>query len=248
MYFDTPILQTQRQPVFIKKTWKLVHEIKKLPLTELAKFLKVSPALAMENWERYQQFGMQKNKKNSALYAFAGDVYDGLQSNQLSSVERDWADNHICILSGLYGALFPYDIIEPYRLEMNTKLSFLQEGLYQYWRDDVTDLLLTKFKKHEKKIVINLASIEYSDVIDRSKFDTWIDVSFLERQGKQLKTIAFYTKRARGMLARFIIQHAIDDPVHLARFASDGYTIHTTLSKPQEIVFVRDKRAKTIIE
>ncbi|MDT8346370.1 MAG: peroxide stress protein YaaA [Flavobacteriaceae bacterium] len=231
------------QPIFKEKTLGLVAELKKMSSDDLAALMHISNKLAQLNFDRYQQFDKVFNTDNSrpALFAFNGDVYNGLDAYRLKPEALENAQHKILILSGLYGVLRPLDLMQAYRLEMGTNWGIgTAKNLYEYWKEQITDYLLEHLKKHE--VIINLASQEYANVVDRKKLEEqhlWIEPVFKDFKNGKLKVISFYAKKARGMMARFIVENDLSDPIDLHGFNSDGYSYSNTETKHlQNPVFV----------
>ena len=237
--FDHHISFNTTTPSFLPKTHKLAGLMKQLSEKELEKLMKLSPKLAALNHQRFQDYSKNPKEGQPAVFAFNGDTYSGLDIQTFSKTELNHAQKILRILSGLYGMLKPLDLIQPYRLEMGTKLSFDQlNSLYQYWQDDVTEKLNSELKKNEP--LINCASQEYFGVINQTKLSAPIITPvFKEKKNGALKIISFNAKRARGMFARFIIQEKIKHLDDLKEFQHDGYQYQDKLSTEQELVFTR---------
>jgi uncharacterized protein len=229
------------QPQFLDKSKKLIRDLKKCEPSEISKMMKLSQNLTDLNVERYQKFKTPFNLNNSkqAMFAFKGDTYVGLDAETMSSKNITYAQNHLRILSGLYGLISPLDLIRPYRLEMGTK--FPCEGaknLYEYWQDTVTESV-NKILKKEKTLVV-LASKEYFSAIDFKKLaGEVITPVFKEKKNGEYKIVSFFAKKARGMMSRYIIDHQIETPKELLKFDLDGYQYRKDLSTPHGPVFCR---------
>jgi UPF0246 protein fjoh_4905 len=200
----------------------------------------ISPRIAEQSWQYHQEISLPLNEKNAkeALFAYRGDVYDGLDADTLSSEEVLWLQDRLRILSGLYGIVRPLDLIAPYRLEMGTKLAVGEKAnLYKFWREKLTQALDKELKKDE--LVINLASDQYAKVIDRNALKVPIvDITFKNWKGDTLKTIVLYTKRARGLMVRYIAQERVTTLEQLKGFQKGGYHFSEELSHENELVFV----------
>lgn len=220
---------------------------------ELQQLMKLSAELAQATGERYQEWQVDHSEPQpgsiaQALYAYTGEVFRGLNAAGFSSGDIAYAQEHLCILSGLYGLLRPMDLIRPYRLEMATPLSTEQAGsLYEYWGEKPTIALRDAFsagavgKTHRSPHVVNLASQEYSRVIQPAKLPgRVISPQFKERHKGEYRTVAMYAKNARGRMAHWIIKNRVDDPKALIDFHEDGYLFHTDFSAPDKPVFVRE--------
>jgi uncharacterized protein len=239
---DNPIASTQ--PDLLKESELLMKELQKLNATQIGKLMSVSEKLSALNHERFKAFTTpftDKNAKPAAL-AFKGDVYDGLDAPSLSAKEMEFAQHSIRILSGLYGVLRPMDLIQAYRLEMKTQLKNSRgKDLYQFWDDRLTDVLNAHMKAEKTDTVINLASQEYFSAVKPKKLDgRLITVHFKERKDGKLKVIGLFAKRARGMMARSIVQHGWTKPEQLTAFIEAGYAFEPELSNDAEFVFARD--------
>ena len=207
---------------------------------ELQKLMSISPSLASLNAERFAKFGTQ-SKKPAAL-AFAGDTYQGLEAQSLSSHELAWAQQHLRILSGLYGLLRPLDEIEPYRLEMGSKLATSKgRSLYDYWGRQIADALLQQAQITGAKALINCASQEYFGAVDTDALDLpVITPIFKEIKQGQAKIVSFFAKKARGAMARYIIQNELRDPAALTDFTIGGYRYEPEGAGTGEMLFLRD--------
>ncbi len=230
-------------PQFLEETKVLVKEMKKKSSTQLRKMMKVSKNIADLNVQRYQTFSFPFTQDNAkqALLAFKGDVYQGLEATSLTADELEYAQEHLRILSGLYGLLKPMDLIQPYRLEMGVKLKFRKyQNLYQFWNHKITDQLNHELASHENPIVVNLASKEYYKSIKEQDLSARvINIDFRELRNGEYKFISFSAKKARGMMSRYIIKHRIKEVEHLKGFMDASYTYHESLSSPDNLVFTR---------
>ena len=208
---------------------------------ELSNLMSVSSKIADLNYERNNTWSTPFNPSNSrqAVYAFSGDVYKGLDVYSVAQDKLDFMQNSLRIISGLYGLLKPLDLIQPYRLEMGTKLQVdNNKNLYEFWREKITNELNDQLNENEP--VLNLASNEYFKAIDTKVIKTDIfTANFKQLKDGQYKTIAIFSKRARGMMARFIIDNNITDISDLKSFNYDGYLYHESLSKNKEFIFTR---------
>ena len=242
--FEAPApTESSNTPAYLEKSKKLIKGLKKCSASEISKLMKLSDSLTALNVDRYKSFTTPFTKKNSkpAVYAFKGDTYVGLDAETLSKSEIKYAENHFRILSGLYGILAPLDLIQPYRLEMGTKFSIeSNKNLYEFWKEDLTNEMNTLLKK--EKILVNCASNEYSSAIDFKALNGLVVTPvFKQQKGDQLKVVGLFAKRARGMMARFIIQNKITTIEGLKDFKMDGYKFMKSLSQEQELVFIRKK-------
>ncbi len=208
---------------------------------ELSDLMSVSSKIAELNYERNNNWSTPFNPSNSrqAVYAFSGDVYKGLDAYSLAQDKLDFMQNSLRIISGLYGLLKPLDLIQPYRLEMGTKLQVdNNKSLYEFWGGKITNELNEQLSDNEP--VLNLASNEYFKAIDTKVIKTDIfTANFKQLKDGQYKSVAIFSKRARGMMARFIIDNNITDVTDLKLFNCDGYLYHKSLSTEKELIFTR---------
>lgn len=229
------------QPEFLDQSTKLVAAVRQFSKTELMEFMDISAKLAELNHQRFKNWKPPFSTENAkqAVFAFTGDVYDGLDATTLKKRDINFAQNHLRILSGLYGLLRPLDLIQPYRLEMGRPLKTHEAGnLYEFWRDTITESL----NAERGGLVVNLASQEYFKAIDRKKLGKEIvSPVFKDEKNGTFKIISFYAKKARGTMARFLIRNQITDADGLLGFAEEGYSYNASLSKPAEPVFTREK-------
>jgi cytoplasmic iron level regulating protein YaaA (DUF328/UPF0246 family) len=228
------------EPRFLEATAKLVAAMKKKSPKQIAALMDISEALSQLNHERYQ--GFEAQPQMSAVFLFDGDVYDGLQARTLDRDALAFAQDHIRILSGLYGVLRPLDLIRPYRLEMGTALKVgRKSGLYQFWGDRLADSLRAEAADGQ---LINLASQEYSRAaLVKGLGLNVISPRFLEVKGNEAKIVSFFAKKARGLMARYMIDHRIDRPDGLKDFNIDGYGFRPDLSNDADWVFTRAQSA-----
>jgi uncharacterized protein len=231
------------QPLFTRQSAQLIQVLKKKSPREVAQLMDLSDSLAALNVARYAAWSPRFTAKNSkqAVLAFNGDVYDGLTAKTLKPADLEWAQDHLCILSGLYGVLRPLDRMQPYRLEMGTSLAVdATKNLYQYWGTQVADYLNKRLVADKTPVVVNLASQEYAKVVDRGVLKARvIDCVFQEWKGGTYKIISFPAKRARGLMARYAITRRIDTPRKLEAFNLDGYAFDAAASEPDRMVFRR---------
>ena len=227
------------QPVFRERTRELVTEAAKLTSGELEKLMKISPNLAKLNHQRFSDFGSQDRKP--AAFAFAGDTFQGLEVATLDGDALRWAQEHLRILSGLYGVLRPLDEIEPYRLEMGSRLKTEHgKNLYEYWGSALALELSAQAKTTQSTAVINCASQEYFQAVDIQELSVpVISPVFMENTEKGPKIISFYAKRARGAMARFVVSNRIVNPASLHDFDAGGYRYEPNLSSENRPVFLR---------
>ena len=231
------------KPCFVNEANNINSILKKKSPQDIQKLMTISEKLAELNWERNQKFSAQEIDKQinrAAIYAFNGDVYSGLDPYTLPEEKIDKMQSQIRILSGLYGVLRPLDQIQAYRLEMGTKISIgSNNNLYSFWKNKVTNQL--KSELEERELILNLASKEYFSVIDTSLLsNTIISPEFKDFKNGKLKIISFYAKKARGLMARYLIDEEIFDLKGIRLFSSEGYRYSEEESKNETSpVFIR---------
>lgn len=245
--FDSEISVTGfTQPVLLDHSKELVKTLKKLKANDLKKLMKLSDNLSELNYDRYQSFSTPFKKTNArtAATAFKGDTYVGLDADTLSKADLTYAKNHLGILSGLYGLLRPSDLMQAYRLEMGTRLPTTRgKNLYDFWGDIITDACNDRLKRHKNKTVISLASNEYIKAIKQDELiGGFITCEFKELKDGKPKTIGFFAKKARGMMARYLVQKRIETPAGLKKFKEDGYKFASSLSDKETYVFLRESQ------
>ena len=230
-------------PRFHVEASTLIETLKTKTPNSLQKLMDINDKLANLNVERYHQFLWPHTPENatSAMYTFRGEVYLGLDANTLTKSEADVADKKIRILSGLYGLLRPFDLIQPYRLEMGIELKVGKaKSLYEFWGNKITGMLNHDIAETKSNEIINLASQEYSAVINRELLQApMIDIQFLEDRNGKLQFLSFNAKRSRGWMARFIVQEKINKSKDLRGFDLHGYLFRDDLSDQKKMVFVR---------
>lgn len=235
------IVSDYTNPQFKKEASQLVQVLKKLKMQDLSKLMSISDKLAQLNVERFGVWQKQHEIENSkqAILSFTGDVYQGLQAETFSQEDFNFAQNHLRILSGLYGILRPLDLIQPYRLEMGTKLVFKDfKNLYGFWQEKITKEVNKILK--EEKVLVNLASNEYfKSVQSKNIKGEIITPIFKEKRGDIYKVISFSAKKARGLMSAFIIKNKIDNVEDIKAFSEENYSFNSELSKEKEWVFVR---------
>ena len=228
------------KPIFADQALKINNTIKNLSAPDLSSLMSISPKLSELNWSRNQDFQKIDSKEKEAIFAFNGDVYDGIDANTINKSNHEKLQNSLRILSGLYGILKPFDKIKAYRLEMGTKISINgSKNLYDFWKDNVTKSLVNEV--NENDIIVNLASNEYFSVIDQSLIsNTIVNPQFKDFKNGKLKIISFYAKKARGLMTRFLIDNEINSLSDIESFNSSGYMFsQNETSNPLEPVFVR---------
>ena len=227
------------EPYFKDNVDELVNVVRDLSSKELENLMDISSSLAELNKKRFNEFGNQQKK--AAAFAFAGDTYKGLSVEKLDKDDLDFAQKHLRILSGLYGLLRPLDQIEPYRLEMGSKLKGEHgSSLYEYWGNKISENLNQHAKTISSKILVNCASNEYFNAINtKNLLLKVITPIFMERKNGKEKIISFYAKNARGAMARFIIQNRLQSEEDLKKFDLDGYKYNAEKSSEGKLVFIR---------
>ncbi|QIL78669.1 peroxide stress protein YaaA [Diaphorobacter sp. HDW4A] len=243
--YDTPLAPdlAHTQPQFVPDAQKLIDVLKQKSPQEIASLMGISDTLAGLNVARYATWSPKFTSKNSrqAVMAFNGDVYEGLRAQSLSTDDLAWAQSHLAILSGLYGVLRPLDRMQPYRLEMGTRLETSAGAtLYKFWGKRIAEHLNKRLQADTTPVVVNLASQEYFKSVDLKTLKARvIECVFEDFKNGQYKIISFYAKRARGLMARFAIEHRVTTPHQLEAFGIDGYALHTASSSPERLVFRR---------
>lgn len=224
-------------PIFPKETEKLIQNLKKKKAKDIGDLMKLSPQLSQLNYERFQNFGSPDNDKTLAMFGFNGEVYTGLDAVSFTSEDLIEAESKIRILSGLYGVLKPNTIIEPYRLEMGTSLKIGDsKSLYEFWGEKIFESLVAE----EKDLIVNLASNEYNKAAKLKNFKgTVVTPNFKEFKEGKYKTIMVYAKKARGLMARWIVQNRVEKAEEIKNFTLDGYVYNNELSKGNDWIFTR---------
>ena len=242
--YDTPADDVPHtQPLFVKQSAELIKILREKSPQDIAELMDLSDALSGLNAARYQAWRSKFTAKNSkqAVLAFNGDVYDGLDAKTLKSVDLAWAQQHVCILSGLYGVLRPLDWMQPYRLEMGTQLRNAKgKNLYQFWGTQIADYLNERLASEKTPVVVNLASQEYFKSVDTKALKARvIECVFEDYKGGKYKVISFLAKRARGLMARYAVTKHVTTPKQLEKFKLEGYAFAAQASEPDRLVFRR---------
>ena len=231
------------QPQFVSESSELIQNLRKYDPGQLASLMRISDKLADLNHRRYVEWAPEFDRSHArpAALAFKGDVYLGLDAASLSERDLNWAQKHIRILSGLHGLLRPLDGIRPYRLEMGTGLCTKRgKTLYDFWGTKVTEALNEAIAGQNQKILINLASNEYFKVLDPEAIDARIiNIHFKEWKNGQYKFLSFFAKKARGLMARYMIDHRVSTLKALRSFDYEGYEYNAAMSEGDDWVFVR---------
>jgi cytoplasmic iron level regulating protein YaaA (DUF328/UPF0246 family) len=244
--YKTPS-QTEKysMPVLLDYSEKLIGRLKNQSPKQLSKLMGISAELGELNFKRFQEWHQPFTPENAkqAILAFSGDVYQGLQAATLSETKLELAQNKLRILSGLYGVLKPLDLMQPYRLEMGTKLKYYKsKDLYAFWNPVITQKINEAVAESGSGVLVNLASNEYFKSIDKKKLKAEIVTpDFKDFKNGGYKMISFFAKRARGLMSRFILENDITNPTDLLAFESEGYAYNPRLSKPGNPVFTREQ-------
>ncbi|MCV6588227.1 MAG: peroxide stress protein YaaA [Marinobacterium sp.] len=244
--YDTPANTTSfTQPDFLNHSQELIDQLRELSVQDIAELMKLSDKLASLNVARYESFSQPFNTGNAkqALLAFNGDVYAGLDAASLNESQLQFSQQHLRILSGLYGLLRPLDLMQPYRLEMGTKFSNQRgKDLYQFWGNLLTDELNRLLAEQPEPVLINLASNEYFKAVKaRDLKGRVITPVFKDLKNGQYKIISFYAKKARGLMSRYIIENGLTDVEQLKGFDLAGYRFADSMSEGDSWVFIRDE-------
>ena len=242
-YETPPTTDTHTLPQFVAESAALIEVLKPYTPAQLASLMDLSDALATLNVGRYAAWRPKFTARNSkqAILAFNGDVYDGLDAASLQQADLDWAQAHIGILSGLYGVLRPLDWMQPYRLEMGTRLATDRgKDLYTWWGDTLAHHLNARLKQQGDDVIINLASQEYFKSVKRKALQARVlECVFEDWKGGAWKVISFHAKRARGLMARHAILKRARHPADLLDFAAQGYAYDAHASTAERLVFRR---------
>lgn len=236
------------QPNYLDDSQILIDQLKEQSPIDIEKLMKISTKLAELNVERYHDWNIPFTADNAkaALFAFKGDVYTGLDAESLSQEDLVWAQDHLRMLSGLYGELRPLDLMQAYRLEMGTKLENPRgKNLYEFWGDKITDNLNTQLDSLDSECLVNLASNEYFKSVKSKQLNKPIVApEFKDFKNGKYKIISFYAKKARGLMARWIIENRVSDSSKLKEFNVAGYYYSEADSSPDKPVFLREEQVK----
>lgn len=231
------------QPQFVPQSAELIATLKKKTPQQISELMDLSDALAKLNVDRYKAWSPAFTEANArpAVLAFNGDVYEGLDAKSLKPKDLQWAQAHVAILSGLYGVLRPLDLMQPYRLEMGTSLKHGKtNNLYQFWGAQIAEHLNQQLSHSKDPAIVNLASQEYFKAVDRKALQAQvIECVFQDHKNGQYKIISFFAKRARGLMARYAIQHQAKTPEALQGFNLEGYAFTASASDNNTLVFRR---------
>ncbi|MCV2443195.1 peroxide stress protein YaaA [Acinetobacter bereziniae] len=233
-------------PRLLDQSQQLIDLSRKLSASDIARLMHVSEKIANLNVERFRDWNADFDFSNArqAIFAFKGDVYTGLDAYSLSKDDLKFAQNHLRSLSGLYGLLRPLDLMMPYRLEMGIKLANERgHNLYDFWGERITQLINEDLQQSNSKLLVNIASDEYYKSVKEAKIQAdIIKPVFLDQKNSQYKVISFYAKKARGLMARYIIQNQLEKLDDLKSFNLDGYYFDAESSLKGELVFKRDEQ------
>ncbi len=240
---NPPVCSEFSTAVLLKESPLLIKELQKLTPSALSKLMNISEKLSNLNTERNLNWSLPFSPKNAkqALLAFRGDVYTGIDADTFSPKDFKTAQKQLRILSGLYGLLRPLDLIQPYRLEMGTKLSNERgKNLYEFWGSKITDELNISLSEIKSKVLINLASNEYFKAVKKKELNAQIITPiFKDNKNGTYKVISFYAKKARGMMTRFILQNNLKNYNDIKAFNSGGYIYSQDMSSGNDMVFIR---------
>ncbi len=240
-----PVISNYTIPEFLNESEKLLGRLKTLTPKKISALMGISDDLGELNFKRYHEWNLPFTPENAkqAILAFNGDVYQGMNASTLSEEKLKLAQSKLRILSGLYGVLKPLDLIQPYRLEMGTKLKYYKsKDLYAFWNPAITRKINESVAESGNKVLVNLASVEYFKSIDRKKLKAEIVTpDFKEFKNGNYIMISIFAKRARGLMTRFILENDISDTAELVAFESEGYAFNSRLSKPGNPVFTREQ-------
>ena len=238
-------LMAPSQPVLHSHTEILARAAKKLSVQDLQSMMKLSDSLAEVNAQRFKSFSLdgRSNSAKPAVLSFSGNVYEGLDATSLSGPDMKFAQDHLRILSGLYGVLRPMDNIQPYRLEMGRKLATVRgENLYKFWGSVIAQNLMDEMAGHKQKALVNLASNEYFKAVDKKTITVpVIEAKFLNVKDGQARNLMYYAKRARGLMVRWIVENRIEKPDDLRGFDLEDYALDDNQSTPELLIFTRQQ-------
>lgn len=247
--YDSPVRTTlHTQPLFVEQAKALIEIMRGKSEAEIASLMSISKDLAQLNAERYAQWQPEFSLQNSrqAILAFNGDVYEGLRAEELSDKQLEWAQQHLLLLSGLYGALRPLDLMQPYRLEMGTRLQNAKgANLYAFWGDSIGRYLAERAAEGSgDKVLVNLASEEYFKAVDlKAAGLPVVQCVFQDQKNDAWKIISFYAKKARGLMMRYAIDQGVNTVEGLKGFSTAGYAYQPELSSDTKLVFRRPEQA-----
>lgn len=243
-YETPPATERFTQPQYLDHSQVLIEQLRELSPTQISELMHVSDKIGGLNAARFGSWTPAFTPANAkqALLAFKGDVYTGLDAQSFGDADFDYAQQRLRMLSGLYGLLRPLDLMQPYRLEMGTKLANARgKDLYAFWGTRISEWLNEALADQGDDVLLNLASNEYFSAVKRSALKARvIDTEFRDLKNGQYKIISFYAKKARGLMSRFVIQERINDPAALSQFDGQGYRFNAQQSSRDKLVFLRD--------
>ena len=242
--YETPLkTKLNSQPIYGRESNQLIKTLRTFEPFEVASLMKISDKLADLNHKRYVEWRNKpaESKTRPAALAFKGDVYQGLEAQSFNDNDLKFAQRHLRILSGLYGLLRPLDVIQPYRLEMGTKLKTSKgQNLYDYWGTKITNGLSEALKESKEGTLVNLASNEYFGAVQPELLEgSLLNIGFKEKRNGQLKFVSFSAKKARGLMANFIIKERVKKPEDLKSFDLENYRFNAKMSSELEWTFSR---------
>lgn len=241
--FNGRIYAQYTQPLLLNRAKILIDRLKLLDRDELSRLMRTSERLTESTYQRIHAFTLPFSPDNAqqALFTFQGDAYSAIKAADYSPEQLHYAQEHLFILSGLYGLLRPLDLMQPYRLEMGCFLSVAGvDTLYQFWREKITASLDEAFTESADRVLVNLASKEYAKVVDEKKLQAeMVHITFQQMHKGRLRTIPIHSKRARGMMTDFAITNHIDEATGLQQFRVDGYSFSREYSSATEWLFVK---------
>ena len=245
--YETPATTAEfSTPGFLADSQALIDQLRELTPPQISRLMGISDKLGDLNFARFHSWQVPFSADNAkqAVLAFKGDVYTGLEAEQMSEQDLQWAQQHLRILSGLYGVLKPLDLMQPYRLEMGTRFENSRgKNLYEFWGDKITTALNDELQAQGSATVINLASNEYFKAVKPKALNAdTITPVFKDWKNDKYKIISFYAKKARGMMSRYIIENRIEEPEGIKQFDTAGYQYNEALSSAREWVFTRDEQ------
>lgn len=237
------VTRRHTQPEFLEQSSALIEELRALSPADISSLMSISDTLGELNFDRYQSWQQPFTTDNAkqAVLAFKGDVYTGLEAETFKADDFKFAQKHLRILSGLYGLLRPLDLMQPYRLEMGTKFANAKgANLYQFWGSEISDQLALQLKKNNSEVLVNLASNEYFKAVKKKDMPVEIvSPAFKDYKNGDYKMISFFAKKARGMMAKWIINERVTHAAELREFSADGYRYNKGLSSATVPVFTR---------
>ncbi|MDH3973090.1 MAG: peroxide stress protein YaaA [Deltaproteobacteria bacterium] len=232
-------------PLFLHKSALLIEKLREMTPDDISSLMKLGEKLADLNYERFQDWSIPFTPENAkaAIMAFTGDVYEGLNAREFNDEDFDFTQNHLRILSGLYGILKPLDLIQPYRLEIGLSLcTFAGKNLYSFWGNTITDAINDSVKGEEEPVLINLASQEYFKAVNKNALRArLITPVFKELRDGKYRIISFSAKKARGLMANYIIKNRLTDADHIKSFHAGSYSFKESISSGDEWIFTRER-------